>query len=57
MSDLPVNFSHLHARVAALEWATDVANGDIKDLDWVDGDLDPNLEGFVFEHKKDGKVF
>ena len=57
MSDLPANFSHLHARIAALEWATDTANGDIKDLDWVDADLDPELEGFAFEHKKDGKVF
>ena len=51
------DFSHLNARVAALEWATDAANGDIKGLDWVDSNLDPNLEGFVFEQGDEGKKF
>ena len=57
MPDLPASFSHLNARVAALEWATDAANGDIKGLDWVDGNVDPTLEGFVFQQGKEGKEF
>ena len=57
MSDLPVLFSQLNARIPSLEWATDAANGDLHNLDWVDSNVDPNLEGFIFEYKDGKKTF
>jgi hypothetical protein len=57
MSDLPVPFAHLNARISSLEWASDAANGELKGLDWVDGNIDPTLEGFVFENTENGKKY
>ena len=57
MSDLPTSFSQLNPRVAALEWATAAANGDLEGLDWVDANLDPFLESFQVEQKEDGKKY
>lgn len=57
MADLPMPFANLNARVAALEWSTDAANGSLEGLDWVDANVDPDLEGFQFEHTKDGKKY
>jgi len=57
MSENPVPYHQLNARIAALEWAIDAANGDLKDWDWVDGDIDPSLEGFVFQQTPEGKKY
>lgn len=46
MDELQVQFSNLNSKVAALEWSTDAANGDLKGLDWIEADLNPNAEAF-----------
>ena len=38
MNELQITFSKLNSKVAALEWATDAANGDLDGLNWVETD-------------------
>ena len=57
MSNNPVPYNKLNARVSPLEWAMDAANGDLKDWDWMDGDVDPRKEGFVFHQTEEGKKY
>ena len=44
MNELQIAFSKLNSKVAALEWTTDAANGQLEGLDWIDADLN-----FLFE--------
>ena len=47
-SDAVRPFSNCNVRVAALEWATDAANGELDRLDWVDSNVDPDQDAFHF---------